>query len=54
MANKKKQQSEKAKPTGVSIPAQILKRAQRLAFTRQQSFSSMVTHLLARELEAAR
>lgn len=54
MANRRVPQKQKSRPIGVSIPHEITRQAQKLAFTRGMSFSALVRVLLLKELEAAK
>jgi|688.fasta_scaffold102475_7 hypothetical protein len=54
MANKRKPTSQKVRPTGVSLPPDLLKKAQRLAFQMDMSLSKLVRILLSEKLEATR
>lgn len=46
MPNPRKKAIERCKPTGISLPANILKAAQRIAYARGVSLSWMVRDLL--------
>ena len=51
MPNRRKNPAERCKPTGLSLPANVLKRAQRVACSRGVSLSSWVRQLLVAALE---
>ena len=46
MPYRRKKEVERCRPTGISLPANILKSAQRIAFARGVSLSWMVRELL--------
>jgi hypothetical protein len=46
MPNPRKKAIERCRPTGISLPANILKAAQRIAYARGVSLSWMVRELL--------
>ena len=46
MPNRRKKAVERCRPTGISLPANILKYAQRIAFARGVSLSWLVRELL--------
>jgi hypothetical protein len=54
MANRRKPTSQKVRPTGISMPPDLLKKSQRLAFRMDMSLSKLVRTLLAEKMEAAR
>jgi hypothetical protein len=52
MPNPRKKAAERCKPTGISLPGNVLKAARRLAFRRGVSLSSMVRELLSSAIAA--
>lgn len=54
MANRRKPASQKVRPTGISLPPDLLKKSQRLAFRMDMSLSKLVRTLLEQRVEAAR
>jgi len=52
MANKRKPTSQKVRPTGISLPPDLLKKSQRLAFQLDMSLSKLVRELLTERLNA--
>lgn len=53
MANRRVSPRHKARPIGVSLPHEVIRQAQKLAFSRGISFSALVRQLVQRELEGA-
>jgi len=52
MANKRKPTSKKVRCTGVSLPPDLLKKSQRLAFELDMSLSRLIRELLNERVNA--
>jgi hypothetical protein len=52
MANRRKPASQKVRATGISLPPDLLKKAQRFAFKQDMSLSALIRELLITQLAA--
>lgn len=50
MANRRVPPKQKLRPIGVSLPPDLARKGQKLAFTRDMTFSALIRQLLLKEI----